>query len=280
MHVTPAAFARTVQAERRTLLIDEGDAFLAENEKMRNYLDRASDPETAGVSLCVKSGDDWTTSDQDLCVPIVIASIGRLRGMQTVEDRAIAIHLERATPAQRKLLMKAQRRNLDRWLNPLAAKCARFAQDNGQNLKNVDPTLPDELSGREQDKWAPLIAIADTCGGDFGLKARQAALDHHAAFEARDASPGETLLAEAKELLENPPVDKLGSFEICSRLNASPTSPWREYGGPRRPITEVQVANLLRDFRIRPKTIRLPGGRTAKGYVKRDFEDAWERYLK
>ena len=110
--ISPSAFARKLDAERCTLLLDEGDAFLAKNEYMRNLLDGASDPETAVVALSVKTGDDWVPTELNVYVPITIASIGPLRGMETVEDRSISIHLKRATPATLKHLSKGRQREL------------------------------------------------------------------------------------------------------------------------------------------------------------------------
>ena len=125
--VTPAAFSRTVHSERRTLLLDEGDAFLADNEVMRNHLDGASDPDTAHISVCFKAGDNWTPTEMDLYVPIAIASIGSLKGMRTVEERSIAVHLKRATAAEVKTLLKGRRQELKALLDPIAPRCARWA---------------------------------------------------------------------------------------------------------------------------------------------------------
>src|SRR5262249_61852190 len=44
-----------------------------------------------------------------------------------------------------------------------------------------------------------------------------------------------------------------------------------------KPITEEGVAGLLHEFRIVSKGVGLDAA--AKGYRKRDFADAWERYL-
>ena len=278
--VTPAAFSRTVHSERRTLLLDEGDAFLADNEVMRNVLDSASDPDTAIVSVCFKQSDDWAPTQLNLYVPIAIASIGTLRRMQTVESRAIAVHLKRATAAERKTLLKGRRRELISLLDPIAAKCARWALDNAASLRNNRPQLPGDLSGREQDKWEPLVTIADAIGEAPGRKARQAAQDHCAALDPSDSLPGIRLLADLYRLFQAPQVDKLSSNEICQKLSASDDSPWFENGRAHRPITQHQLANLLRPFKITPKTIRLRGSTvTTKGYEKPDFEETWERYL-
>ena len=135
VRLSPSSFTRTMDKERRTLLLDEGDAFLNENEIMRNLLDGASDPDTATVSLSEKTGDNWQPIELNVFVPISIASIGPLRKMETVEDRGIPTHLERATGAELRLLDKGRRRTLKAVLEPLALKCAKWAADNAEALR-------------------------------------------------------------------------------------------------------------------------------------------------
>ena len=197
--ITVSAFTRTMERERRSLLLDEGDAFLHENEVMRNVLDAASDPETANISLSVKSGDDWIPAEFNVFVPIAIASIGILRKMQTVEGRSIPIHLKRATPVELKQLAKSRLREMKAVLDPLAAKCVRWAADNIQTLKGARPKLPDSMSGRDMDKWEPLIAIADAIGGEAGEAARLAAIAVSGG-RADDAPLGVALLADVRAL--------------------------------------------------------------------------------
>jgi hypothetical protein len=64
---------------------------------------------------------------------------------------------------------------------------------------------------------------------------------------------------------------------------------WVEWRGSRddqRPhrLTEAELALLLRPFRIRPRTIwptpRHPETKSAKGYLRAWFEDAWRSYCR
>ena len=43
-------------------------------------------------------------------------------------------------------------------------------------------------------------------------------------------------------------------------------------------LSDVGLAARLRDYGIKPKTIRT-GDATPRGYWREDFEDAWRRYL-
>jgi hypothetical protein len=56
---------------------------------------------------------------------------------------------------------------------------------------------------------------------------------------------------------------------------AGPFSEWKNG----KPITQAQLARVLKPFPIAPIKIRLPGGGTLQGYMRSQFEDAWERYL-
>jgi hypothetical protein len=278
-NITPSAFKRIMQLERRSLLIDEGDAFLHENEIMRNLLDAASDPDTANASLSVKSGDDWAPTEINMFVPIAIASIGVLRKMQTVESRSIQVRLSRATAVELKQLAKGRRRELKAVLEPLAARCARWASDTGVKLKGARPMLPDELFGREQDKWEPLIAIADAISVEAGNTARLTAIAASAASDAADASSSIALLGDIRSLFDEMNSDKLSSKKICALLAAIEGRPWVEYGRAQKPISQNQLAQALKPFAIVPHTIRLSEGSTPKGYERKDFRDAFERYL-
>jgi putative DNA primase/helicase len=276
--VTASSFSRTMEHERRTLLLDEGDAFLHENEVMRNLLDGASDPDTANISMSVKSGDDWTPANFNVFVPIAIASIGMLRKMQTVESRSIHVHLKRATPVELRQLAKGRQRELKSVLEPLAAKCARWAADNAGALKGARPEMPEGMTGREMDKWEPLIAIADSIGGDYAKDARSVC---EAATDGSHVGDllAEALLADLKLLFDSRSAKALASIDICRSLIELDDRPWAEMGKARKPLTQRGLAGLLRAFDIVPGTVQLDDKTTAKGYKRSDLEDAFSRYL-
>lgn len=275
--ITPSVFTRKMSVERMTLLLDEGDAFLHENEIMRNLLDCANDPDTAIVSLSIKSGDDWIPADFNCFTPIVLASIGTLRNMQTVESRSISVSLKRGTKAELKRLAKARARTLRQVLDPIAARCARWAKDNVAALADANPDLPDNLSGREQDKWSPLIAIADLISPEMGAAARQAAGEACGQVSADSTPLGALLLGDIRTWFEDSEKDRVSSRELVAAL-VSEGSRWAEYGRARKPLSQTQLARLLSTFGISSHTVRISDS-TLKGYERKDFADAWARYL-
>jgi hypothetical protein len=290
---TKSAFIRRAQRSRFTLLMDEADSFLQENEEFRNVLDAANDPDTAVIALSEKVNDEWTPIDINVFLPLAFASIKKLRRMDTVEDRSIHIHLERATKAERQLLIKASRRNLDKELKPFADRCARWATDNAAHIAKMDPKLDFE-DGRDDDKWRPLIAIADYL--DVGLGEKVPTIAKRIIGEAADDRTilGVRLLHDIKAVFDqrresygSPDADKIFSEDLCKELVKLDDRPWKSLpagkGREPKPIDQRRVAAILRDYRtpadcsIQSLSIRI-GTDTAKGYIREDFEDAWGRY--
>ncbi|MFZ0680770.1 DUF3631 domain-containing protein [Candidatus Binatus sp.] len=272
VRLSPSSFTRTMDKERRTLLLDEGDAFLHENELMRNLLDGASDPDTATVSFSEKRGDNWQPIELNVFVPIAIASIGRLRKMETVEDRSIAIHLKRATGAELKPLDKGRRRTLKAALEPLALKCAKWAADNGVTLQSARPDFPEAMLGREQDKWEPLIAIADMIGGDCAERARALAVKVSAARGDDGSTNGVILIADLQEIFTEG-TEFVSTARILEELHKRETRPWPAYGRGQKPIGAESLARLLKPFSVFPMS-----DGTSRGYKRSDLEDAFIRY--
>ena len=71
---TKGSFVRKAQTGRLTLLLDEADAFLQQNEEMQNVLDDASDPATATTTYrsdAGAAGDGLTIGGSDLTDHIV-----------------------------------------------------------------------------------------------------------------------------------------------------------------------------------------------------------------
>jgi len=272
--LSQSAFTRMMDEHKRTLLLDEGDAYLNSNEAMRNVLDGASDPDTANISLSVKSGDDWKPVELNVFVPIAIASIGPLRRMETVEDRSIAVYLKRATSAELEPLSKGRRRELKAALEPLAARCARWIADNPP-CTGTRPSIPD-MAGREMDKWEPLIGIADRIGAEWPVRVRAIAVAKSAARGDDDKSLGVILLSDIRAIFEAKDKDRLSSADLCAALAETEEHGWAEFGRSRRPITPTQIARILKPFGIAPRNIRLDA--ILKGYLLTDFAEVWARY--
>lgn len=172
--ISPSAIFRTIDAAKPTLLIDEADTFVNENEELRGILNSGHTRAASRVIRCV--GEDHEPRTFSTWCPMVLAAIGVLPG--TVEDRSIIISMQRKAPGETVMPFPRSGKHaaaLRSELHDLARKVRRWAEDHGDELADREPTVPNELHDRAADNWRPLLAIADEIGGDWPTNARAAA---------------------------------------------------------------------------------------------------------
>ena len=267
-NITTAALFRSIEAAHPTVLLDEADRFLKNNEELVGVINAGH---TRDGQVIRTVGDGHEVRAFSAWCPLVISGIGRVP--DTIEDRSIAIPLERKKPSE-----KVTRLRMDRTpdLDELASKAARWADDSGDRLRVIDPDMPTALNDRAADNWRPLVAIADVVGGVWPEKARAAAL----ALSGKEAddSPAVDLLQDMKEIFATRSEDRLPTTAILNDLHALEERPWPEWRNG-KPITARQLARLLAPFGIAPTTFRTKSGTTPKGYLKASFSEIWARYL-
>jgi putative DNA primase/helicase len=271
-NMTTATMFRVIEAARPTLLVDEADTFLGGAEEMRGIINAGHCRASAAVLRTVETPDGYEVREFSVWAPMAIAAIGRLPG--TIEDRAVKIAMRRRRPDETVERLRFDR--LDR-LRPLAQRAARWVADHAATLAAADSAVPGELHDRAADNWRPLLAIADTAGGDWPERARRAAVS----LTGEGADDADTaramLLADLRELFAGDPSGILFSRDILPALVKREDRPWPEYRHG-KPITEHQLAALLKPLKISSKSVRR-GPDTAKGYRAVDLADAWARYL-
>ena len=268
-NITAAALFRIVELHLPTLLIDEADTFLKENDELRGVLNSGHARATAQVVRTV--GDDHIPRAFGTWAPKVIALIGELP--DTLEDRAIEIRMTRRKPGEPVERTRADR---DHGFGDLARQAARWAADHLEVLRDADPQVPEKLHDRAADNWRPLLAIADLAGGEWPARARGAALALSGARD--DESIGPLLLVDIRSTFAERRTDRLGSKVLAEALGELADRPWSDWKAG-RPLSASALARLLRPFGVRSKQMRLADGSSLKGYAAVDFTDAWERYI-
>jgi putative DNA primase/helicase len=268
-NITAAALFRTIEKFSPTLLIDEADTFLSDNDELRGTINSGHRRSSAFVVRTV--GDNHEPTQFKTWGPKAIALIGKLPS--TLEDRSIPITMRRRTPGE--MVARFRSSECEAAASPLRQKAFRWAADHIAKLHASDPPTPDDLNDRAADNWRPLIAIGDIAGGEWPERARGAARSLSADFDEADGSAVINLLCELKEIFED--SDRTSSADLIKYLGAKNESRWAEWSHG-RPITERQVARLLAPLKIKPDTIRI-GDKTAKGYLAQWFVDAFSRYL-
>jgi putative DNA primase/helicase len=268
-NMTIAVLFRVIEAHKPTLLADECDAWLTDNEAIRGMLN--SGHRRGGQSLRCE-GDKNEVRAFNVFTPTVLCGIGALSG--TLHDRSIKIRLERAKRneiGQRFDLRRTQREQV------LRRKLARFCADHRTQLEKCDPVLPPGAFNRVADNWRPLFAIAEIAGGDWPVRAIAA----YTKIEANDDADGQgirtMLLTDIQQVFRENIGERIFSKLLIEKLTNMTDRPWPEVNKG-KPITETWLARQLREFKILPKTIRVNTDR-AKGYELAAFRNAFERYL-
>jgi putative DNA primase/helicase len=255
VNVSPAVVFHVVDQKKPTLLIDEADTFLANNNELRGILNSGHQRNGNvlrwdGRARCLREYATFSAC--------AISMIGTLP--TTLRDRSIRVRLRRRQSGEDISPLR-----LDRVSHRFANECARWAFDHQGHLP--DPVMPAQLINRDADNWRPLLAIADRVGGMWPDKARAVAISM---IEDEDVSPGVRLLADIREIFDG--HDWMSSAALAKALDEAGTV-----------LSQKELANKLRAYEIRPKKTRSgqPGrkGKPDRGYRREWFADAFARYL-
>lgn len=281
--ISQAFLFRAIELARPTVLMDEADTYLREDEDLRGMVNAGVKP-GAQAGRCV--GDNQEPRLFACHSPIALAGIGSLPG--AIESRAI------------KVLMRRRRRNeeiraTDEVTHALAErllrKAARWAGDHRDKLRASRPNMA-PLINRGADNWRALYAIADQVGGEWPALAREAQAAISGADNDDSDSLGERLLADvrgvfdewvAEQSKQGVPQEKIRhemtSAGLVGKLVAMEGRPWAEMPGRRSgPLTTARLARLLSPFKVHPVWSG-PEHRRARAYRVTDFEDAFDRHL-
>jgi putative DNA primase/helicase len=270
VEISEATLFRGVELWQPTIIVDEADVILINNEPLR---------------AVVNSG--WTRGS---CVPRCIGDANVPHAFPTFCPKAIGMKGRKLpdTTLSRSIIIELKRRHADdkvehfralddAGLADLRRQALRWANDNAEGLKNVEPEMPPGFQNRLGDNWRLLLAIADLAGGDWPDKAREAA---KALSNVVDVSSARIRLLAAFRLIFSEAggsADFLASDKIVAKLTAEADAEWTEWKSG-KPITQTQLARLLEPFGIAPHRHQIEGERQ-RGYFRSHFEEAWKLYL-
>ncbi len=277
--LTPAVLFRMIHKYRPTLIADEVDSWLSDdNSELRGIFNAAHWRAGAVIPRCV--GDAHEVELFNVFGAKLIAMIGRPTA--TMLSRSITISLRRKTAGERVEPLREHCLRAD--LAPLRQGWRRWVLDHPEALRTHEPTMPAELPvNRASDNWRPLLLIADLAGGDWPARARAAALALSGVRVFEDESVNVMLLADVREVFRvRGEPEYLSSEDIIVTLRALPQRQWSDWNNGRG-ITPSQFAKRLRDFGTGPHGLRTretrTGDKTGKRWHREDFADAWSRYV-
>ena len=283
--ISPAALYRVVDCLKPTLLLDEVDAALVQktdtSEALRGLLNAGNDRTSSRVLRCV--GEEKEVVAYDAFGAKVLAGIGHIP--DTMEDRSIVVELRRKLESE-----KVRRFSVlddQREFKEIRRKLLRWAFDYGKTIGRARPALPYGLNDRAADNWSPLLAIADLAGGEWGKRARTAAIELSARVRDDEQDVRFELLKDIRGIFEGEGGEACKAITTCTlieKLCELEEAPWATFFRGQR-ISPRGLARMLRPFGIMSANLKLGRGPdtgkdvVAKGYKQESFIDAWGRYL-
>jgi len=287
--LTASTVLRVVDQRHPALLIDEADRVLHDqNSDLLSILNAGDRRATAWVERSVPTPDGgWEVKRFSVWGAVAFAGIDELPPtqqdrsiviqLQKALDRDIPDHLEDGTSAELVLLKR---------------KLATWSHDLEELPRPVLPDLLTRQAGRIGDNWRVLFGIAQLAGGRWPELVKQAALEAvkregaltvvqrllesvHRIFQKREADAA--IKADDKIRITTP--------DLIAALLADDEDEWGT-ANRGRAVTWYWLRDNLRHLLTPPGTKEWEGpasggqrGKRYRGYLKAQFERAWERHL-
>jgi hypothetical protein len=268
--ISTAAIYRVIELLHPTLLIDEVDTWIKDNNEARGILNSGHTRDAAYVIRC--NADSNEPERFSTWAPKVLSAIGELP--DTLTDRSITIQIERRSPEQK----VAKVRDADpAQFTQVRQKLVRWALDHRDNIANARPEIPKSLNDRQSDNWEALLAIANLLGGDWSQNARKSALT---LSDADDADTITTLLlSKIREVLNDLPDDRnsVPTDHLIKCLNADKEAPWADWSHGNG-ITPHKLAKLLKPFGVKSGRV-WDGASQVMSYTRESLKPVFGRYL-
>lgn len=265
---------RAVEKWTPTVLIDEADTFIKENEELKGLINAGHTRAQAYVGRVV--GDNHEPRMFKVWGAKALAGIQLEKHLpDATMSRGIIFNMRRKAAHE----SVSNLRHAEPWLfSDIAAKLARFAQDYSEQVRDARPDIPEELSDRDQDNWSGLLAIADCAGGEWPEKAKAAAKNLSGAGD-KPVSTGNELLEDIRQVFDSKGVDKISTADLIKALCEDEEAPWSTFNWG-KPISPRQLARQLKAYGIAPVQMRMHSfGNPVRGFEFSQFDEAFMRYL-
>jgi putative DNA primase/helicase len=272
VEASEAAIYRAIKRWQPSFCFDEFDSVLANDDKvaLRSIIN-SGHTRGSGVLRCV--GDDSQPELFRTFAPKAIGMNGRRLPPPTL-SRCNFVEMRRRKKDEQVAKFEHQD---DSGLAELRSRARRWAIDNEETLRNSRPSIPEELQNRRADNWRLQLAIADLCDGaeGYGERARAAAVRIEGKTD--NSTKSVRALVAIKAIFQEVGSDAISSEDLISKMTRDEDSDWADwYRG--KPITQAQLARLLKSYQIIPEQIRIGDNKQKRGYLRVRFLEAWERY--
>lgn len=273
VNISEAALFRLIESKKPCLILDEAEALTGRSnraESIRSILN-AGNRLTASVPRCVGATHDIKLF-RVFC-PKVIVGIGNCP--ETIRDRSIVISMQRKRPID--MIERFKIRRVEPEARRLQGLLAKLAENLQSEIAAVFDAMDLRfLRDREAEAWEPIFAVCAVAekGRLEELRVVAERLVKHKIESDEDDSLPLRLLSDIREVW--PPGSPLNIFtsELLSRLYHIEDSPW----GQTYELNARKLGRMLRPFSVKSRTVWIDQV-SAKGYVWKDLETAFYRYL-
>ena len=152
-NISSAAVFRTIEKYSPTLLVDEADTFLKDNDELRGVLNSGHTRATAFVIRI--EGENHEPVKFSTWAPKAIAMIGTLP--DTLHDRSVVVSLRRKAPGE---TVKRIDLDFENGCTKIRQACRRWADDNMDILRTRKVSVPITNNDRVTDNWMPSWLLA------------------------------------------------------------------------------------------------------------------------
>jgi putative DNA primase/helicase len=277
-NISCAALYRLIELKRPTLLLDEAQSIRRRasevSEVLRELLNAGIDRDAKVLRVGGESNSE--IQEFGIYAPKVIALIGELDGV--LADRCLPIDMRRKTVAD--TIQPYRSRIVEPIGKALHAKLEHWAKKYAKRVAAIYDHL--EAFAIRNDRMAELLLplqavlkVADPASLKL-LESYAHSLDER---DRDTVSPGVQLLAACREIVGRNKIAVATGFistqSLLTALMQRDWEPWCHWSQGRA-MTPHALGDLLRPFSIRASRNR---NQTARGFIVRDFEEAWVRYL-
>jgi putative DNA primase/helicase len=273
-NVSGASIYHLIERHELTLVIDEADSFMRDDERIAGIVNSGHTRDLAFVIRMHGEGAAQEPRVFSTWAPKALAGIGVKCLQPATRTRCIVIELERAPDgADYKPLTEVD--TIDNPWPDLASRLARWADDFPGAASG--PVELDGLARRTADNWRPMFAVADAIAGDWPRLANEAAKELSDSKRVVDEDVKTLLLSDLRDIYGS--RDRMHSKDIVEALTALEDRPWAEWGRQSKPITKTGLARLLGDFKVPSPVAMRIHEKNLKGYEREWLEPLFERYL-
>jgi hypothetical protein len=279
-NISEAALFREITDSRPTLLWDEVDSIFGSrkaseaNENKRALLNAGYERGIQAIRM-ERCANGFRKVSYDPFCPKILAGIGRLP--DTIVDRSISILIHRKLKTQP--CQKYRRQNRAE-ATPLHDALEAWSKDAEllRALRETQPQMPESLTDRQEDIWEPLLAIADSIGGDVPRLAREAAR----ALSINDDDDG--LVYGTAQLVAIRKVvgdrGRITSADLIDGLWEADALPSRlmEDEKPNYKKIGHWLSKFIKSYGGKPARQLDFDGQNARGYEAAELNEIFERY--